>query len=143
MDHNRPSIDSVLINVAIEFSKRSTCDRAAVGCVIATSDGRVLSTGYNGSAAGMPHCSDAGHIIDESGSCIRTIHAEMNAVAHAAKHGVKLAGAVAYCTHRPCVNCAKVLTAAGIARVVYVREYHAARQDVYDALGLVVAQFTQ
>ena len=131
---DRKPIEAVLLEVAEVLAQRATCDRAAVGCVIAR-DGFILSTGYNGSAPGMPHCTEAGHIM-RNGSCVRTIHAEANAVAHAARHGVSLSGATAYCTMAPCRDCAKLLVAAGVKTVVYGAEYHAIDVEVIDSTGL-------
>lgn len=107
-------------------SKRSTCPRASVGCVI-VSDRQVVSTGYNGSVAGKPHCTDEGCIV-EDGHCIRTVHAEINALAQAARRGVSTSGAIAYVTHTPCISCGKALAAAGITEVHISQRY---REKLY------------
>jgi dCMP deaminase len=93
------------------------------GCVI-VKDRYVLSTGYNGSLPGLDHCEDAGCLIVDN-HCVRTNHAEMNALAQAAKHGVSLDGSTAYVTNLPCTTCAKALIAAGVVRVVVFSDYHA------------------
>lgn len=99
------------------IARRSTCDRAFVGCVI-TQNNRIVSTGYNGSMPGCDHCDEVGHLIINN-SCVRTLHAETNALINAAKAGVSTDGAKAYITHFPCFNCFKSLVAAGIDTVVY------------------------
>ena len=103
-------------------SERATCPRMHCGCVI-VKDKYVLSTGYNGSLPGLDHCEDVGCLIVD-GHCVRTNHAEMNAIAQAARHGVSLSGATAYVTNMPCTTCAKALLAAGIVRIVVFSDYH-------------------
>jgi dCMP deaminase len=113
----RPDWDSYFMKIAYAVSERSTCDRAFVGCVLVL-DKRILTTGFNGSPAGQSHCDEIGHlIIDEH--CIRTIHAETNAIIQAALHGVTTRGCTCYVTHFPCINCTKVLINAGITRLIY------------------------
>jgi dCMP deaminase len=129
----RISKDAYLMSLAVSASTRATCDRRHVGCVLATADGHVLGTGYNGRAPGAPHCDDAGHLMVD-GHCKRTIHAEANAVAHCARRGVPIAGCVAYVTTRPCPTCLLLLMAAGCERVVYLDPYHDALDEVSDAL---------
>ena len=102
-------------------SERATCPRMHCGCVI-VKERYVLSTGYNGSLPGLEHCEDVGCLVVDS-HCVRTNHAEMNALAQAAKHGVSLAGSTAYVTNTPCTTCAKALIAAGIERVVVFSDY--------------------
>src|SRR3989344_5209045 len=101
----RPTWDEYFMALSEMVASRSTCERAHVGSVIMR-DKRVLSTGYNGSPAGMPHCDDSGHEMVE-GHCVRTIHAEMNAIIQAAKNGVNINGSELYSTHFPCYNCFK------------------------------------
>ena len=117
----RPDWDSYFMKIANAVSERSTCDRAQVGCVLVL-DKRILTTGFNGSPAGQPHCDEVGHLIVE-GHCVRTIHAETNAIIQAALHGVSTKGATCYVTHYPCMNCAKALVNAGISRLVYSNPY--------------------
>jgi dCMP deaminase len=109
------------MNIAFTVAERSTCDRAHVGAVI-VQDRRMLTTGYNGAPAGLPHCDDVGHLIVD-GHCVRTLHAEQNAIIQAALHGVGIADATIYVTHQPCLVCAKMIINAGIKRVVYAGNY--------------------
>lgn len=103
-------------------ASRSTCDRAFVGCVLVNKDHRIVSTGYNGSVAGNPHCDDVGHTMRD-GHCIATIHAEMNALLYCAKEGIPTKDTICYVTHFPCLNCTKALIQAGIREVVYKNAY--------------------
>lgn len=118
---SRPSWDEYFLNIAFEVANRSTCDRAKVGAVI-VKEKRILTTGYNGSPSGLPHCTDVGCLM-ENGHCIRTLHAEQNAIIQAALHGVSTAGASIYVTHQPCFLCAKTIINAGIQEIVYGQEY--------------------
>ncbi len=120
----RPDWDSYFLKIAYAVSERSTCDRAFVGCVLVL-EKRILTTGFNGSPAGQPHCEEIGHLMVD-GHCVRTIHAEMNAIIQAALHGVSTKGSTCYVTHFPCINCTKALINAGITRLVYSTAY---RQD--------------
>lgn len=108
-----------MLNIAGMLGQRGTCPRARVGCVI-EKDGRILSTGYNGSLSGEVHCDDVGcEMVD--GHCIRTIHAEANAICFAARHGISLEGAVLYVTgwHSGCCHrCEKLARAAGISEII-------------------------
>lgn len=117
----RPPWDEYFLNIAQVVSTRSTCPRRAVGAVLVR-DRQILSTGYNGSPRGLAHCTDVGCLMVE-GHCVRTSHAEMNAIAQAALHGVAVKGATLYCTDKPCLICTKLLINAGIVKLVYVREY--------------------
>jgi dCMP deaminase len=113
----RPDWDSYFMKIAYAVSERSTCDRAFVGCVLVL-DKRILTTGFNGSPAGQGHCDEIGHLMVD-GHCVRTIHAETNAIIQAALHGVSTRGSSCYVTHFPCINCTKALINAGITRLVY------------------------
>lgn len=106
---------------AIMVSSRSTCNRANVGAVI-IKDNREISTGYNGSPAGLPHCDDKGHDL-LNGHCVRTVHAEANAILQCAKTGISSNGAILYVTHFPCKDCTKLIIQAGISKVYYFYEY--------------------
>lgn len=117
----RPSWDEYFMAQAQLISTRSTCDRAYVGCVLVR-DNRIITSGYNGSISGSPHCSEVGHLMHEGG-CKRTVHAEMNAILECAKEGIPTKGATAYVTHYPCPNCMRELNQAGIKEVVYLKEY--------------------
>jgi dCMP deaminase len=132
----RPSWDDYFLEVAHAISKRATCDRGRSGCVIAR-DRQILVTGYVGSPAGFPHCDDVGHqfkkVIHEDGStsqhCVRTVHAEQNAICQAAKRGIAIDGATIYCRMTPCKTCAMLLINCGIVRVVCERRYHAGAES--------------
>ena len=131
----RVSWDEYFMNIARVVSSRSTCDRKFVGSVIVR-DKTILSTGYNGSIRGMPHCSEVGHMM-EDGHCVATIHAETNAVLQAAKNGVSIDGATVYVTASPCWACFKMITNAGIRRIVYGEFYRDNRIfDVAKQLGV-------
>lgn len=113
----RPDWDTYFLQIAHAVASRSTCDRAHVGCVLVR-DKRILATGFNGSPAGLPHCDEVGHLLVD-GHCVRTIHAEVNAIVQAALHGVSTRDAACYVTHMPCIHCTKTLINAGIRRIVY------------------------
>jgi dCMP deaminase len=117
----RPSWDEYFMQIAFTVAQRSTCDRAHVGCVLVR-DRRILTTGYNGAPAGLPHCDEIGHLLID-GHCVRTLHAEQNAIIQGALHGVSIVGATSYVTHQPCLTCAKMLINAGVRRVVYAGNY--------------------
>ncbi len=121
MTVQRPSWDQYFMGIAFEVAKRSTCNRAKVGTIIVR-DKRILTTGYNGSPAGLPHCTEAGCLM-VGDHCVRTLHAEQNAIIQAALHGVSVAGGTVYVTHQPCLTCAKMIINAGITRVIYHGRY--------------------
>lgn len=118
----RPSWDQYFLKLAMLASERATCPRMHCGCVIER-DKHVLATGYNGSLPGLDHCEDVGCLIVDN-HCIRTNHAEMNALMQAAKNGISVSGGNAYVTNMPCTTCAKALIGAGIKRVVVFSDYH-------------------
>ncbi len=128
----RPSWDAYFMEVANAIAKRATCDRGRSGCVIAR-EKQILVTGYVGSPTGFPHCDDVGHlfkkVLHEDGTvtqhCVRTVHAEQNAICQAARLGVALEGATLYCRMTPCRVCAMLIINCGITRVVCERRYHA------------------
>lgn len=120
-DRKRPSWDDYFMDITRQVAKRSTCDRARVGAVI-VKDRRILTTGYNGSPAGLPHCDEVGHLMID-GHCVRALHAEQNAIIQAALHGVSVRGSTIYVTHQPCLTCAKMIINAGVIRVVYAGQY--------------------
>lgn len=136
----RPTSDQYLMILARTVALRGTCDRKRVGCVIVSSDGRVLSTGYNGSISGAPHCDEAGHVMVD-GRCIRTVHAEANAVGIAARSGTSLSCSTAYVTTHPCVECAKLLRTAGVTRVVYDEPYRGDMRCEEMAQGIIWERF--
>jgi len=118
----RPLWDEYFLKLAMLASERSTCPRMHCGCVI-VKDKFVLATGYNGSLPGLPHCEDEGCLIVDN-HCVRTNHAEINALTQAVTHGVNIKGSTAYITNMSCTTCAKALIAAGIKRVVVFSDYH-------------------
>jgi dCMP deaminase len=126
---------SYFMNIARQAATRSTCDRKHVGAVIVR-DKTILSTGYNGSIRGMPHCDEVGHLM-ESDHCVATVHAEANAIIQAAKNGVRIEGAEIYTTASPCWDCFKLIANAGIRRVYYGEFYRERRSiDVARELGI-------
>jgi dCMP deaminase len=130
MMSERPSWNQYFMTITRQVAERSTCLRAKVGAVIVR-DRSILATGYNGSPAGLPHCTEAGCLIYESRTpdgeleqnCYRTIHAEINAITQAARNGSAIRDADIYVTHTPCIHCLKVLINTGIRNVFYEKEY--------------------
>ena len=125
----RPSWDQYFLKLAMLASERATCPRMHCGCVIVRNK-NVLATGYNGSLPGLPHCDDVGCLVVDN-HCIRTNHAEMNAITQAARNGVSIEGATAYVTNMPCTTCAKALIGAGIRRVVVFSDYHSTHAEAF------------
>lgn len=123
----RLDIDTYFILIAVVVSFRSTCPRAMVGAVL-TKNGKMLGTGYNGAPSGMAHCIDVGCDIVNN-HCVRSVHAEVNAVLNCAKHGVSTEGSTLYCTHFPCYECMKMLINAGVRGIVYLNDYTDDRGD--------------
>lgn len=134
----RPTWDEYFMTVMDAISKRATCGRGRSGCVIAR-DRQLLVTGYVGSPRGLAHCDEVGHLIkkvihvDEGNRvtehCVRTVHAEQNAICQAARLGVPLEGGTLYCRMTPCRTCAMLIINCGIERVVCERKYHAGRES--------------
>jgi dCMP deaminase len=129
-ENNRPDLDEYFLKLATVVAERSTCRRHHIGAV-AVRDKHILSTGYNGAAAGLKDCLELGCLRDEqdipSGTrqeICRAIHAEQNVIIQASLHGVSLEGATIYCTHTPCVLCAKMLVNARIKRFVSFGKYN-------------------
>lgn len=114
--------DKYFMGLAEQASTMATCDRLHVGCVL-VKDKRVISTGFNGSISGHKHCDEAGHLYNDEGRCIRTVHAEQNALLDCARRGVATDGAIAYCTHEPCEHCTRSLVQAGITTVIFKHAY--------------------
>ena len=127
---NRKCWNQYFMEITEMVASRSTCDRAFVGCVIVNDDHRIVSTGYNGSVAGNPHCDDVGHTMRD-GHCIATIHAEMNALLYCAKEGIPVKNCIVYVTHFPCLNCTKALIQAGIKKIYYKYEYNVDEYALY------------
>lgn len=135
MSIKRPDWDEYFLKVAMLVSERATCPRMHCGCVL-VKDKRILSTGYNGSIPGDGHCEDDGCMIVDN-HCVRTIHAEMNAILQCSIHGVSTQGATAYVTNMPCTNCAKSLIAAGIKEIVIFSDYHDTKAEEFFAIAKV------
>lgn len=141
----RPSWDEYFMNIANMVGTRATCSRGRSGCVVAR-DKRILVTGYVGSPAGLRHCDEVGHemhkVVHEDGvvseHCVRTVHAEQNAIAQAAKLGISVDGATLYCHMVPCYTCAKILINAGIKKVVSDMDYHVSKKakEVFEQSGV-------
>ncbi|MDA3905900.1 MAG: cytidine/deoxycytidylate deaminase family protein [Bacteroidales bacterium] len=144
-EHIRPSWDEYFIKLADTVSERATCDRGRSGCVI-VKDRQILVTGYVGSPRGLAHCDDVGHlfkkVIHEVGNvtqhCVRTVHAEQNAITQAARRGIALDGGTLYCRMTPCRTCAMLIINCGIERVVCERKYHSAQEseDMFKEVGI-------
>ena len=134
--YKRPSWDEYFLQIVEMVGSRGTCDRGRAGCIVVR-DKRILSTGYVGSPIGTCHCDDCGHemhtVIHENGEktrhCIRTSHAEQNAIANAARFGISLEGGTLYCHMTPCYTCAKMIINSGIKRVVCNLDYHAGQRS--------------
>lgn len=134
--YTRPTWDEYFMDVTRTIAKRATCDRGRSGCVIAR-DRQLLVTGYVGSPVGLPHCDDVGHlmkkVIHDDGTisqhCVRTVHAEQNAICQAARLGISLQGGTLYCKMTPCRTCAMLIINCGIERVVCEHKYHTAQES--------------
>ncbi|MCE5203475.1 MAG: cytidine/deoxycytidylate deaminase family protein [Coriobacteriales bacterium] len=125
----RPSWDEYFMAIAEQVAGRATCLRRSIGAVL-VKDKRILATGYNGVPSGLAHCEEVGCLREKRGipsgtqhELCRGIHAEQNAVIQAARHGISIDGATVYCTHQPCVLCAKILINAGVVEIVYRQPY--------------------
>jgi len=134
--HIRPSWDEYFMELAHTAAKRATCDRGRSGCVIVRNK-QVLVTGYVGSPSGLQHCDEVGHLFKkvyhEDGRvtqhCVRTVHAEQNAICQAARRGIGLDKATLYCRMTPCRTCAMLIVNCGIERVVCEKKYHAGEES--------------
>ena len=135
-ENKRPSWDEYFMEIAATVSKRATCDRGKSGCVIVR-DKQILVTGYVGSPRGLPHCDEVGHLMKKvlheddriTQHCMRTVHAEQNAICQAARLGIPLQGATLYCRMTPCRTCAMLIINCGIIRVVCEKKYHDATES--------------
>jgi dCMP deaminase len=136
-EHKRPSWDEYFCEVVLTVGKRGNCDRGRSGAVIVV-DRHIVATGYVGAPVGCATCDEIGHLMktayDERGGehhhCTRTTHAEMNAVAQAAKKGTPIDGGTIYCKMTPCLDCTKLLINGGIKRVVALKRYHADHDSI-------------
>ena len=150
--HQRPSWDEYFMEIANTVSKRATCDRGRSGCVIVR-DRQILVTGYVGSPKGLPHCDEVGlqfrRVVHEDGTisehCVRTVHAEQNAICQAAKLGISLDGATLYCRMTPCRVCAMLIINCGIKRVVCEKKYHAGAEseEMFKIAGVQLDFFSE
>lgn len=141
----RPSWDEYFIELVHTVAQRGTCDRGRSSALV-VKDKRVLATGYAGSPPGLPHCDDVGHLmakqLDENGKesqhCIRTIHAEQNVIAQAARFGISLDEGTLYCNMEPCYVCGRMVVAAGIKKVVCEKRYHRAEltRELFKTAGI-------
>lgn len=142
----RPTREQTFMDMAELMRKRSTCLRGQIGVVI-VQDRRVIATGYNGTPPGALHCSDVGCQVNEDGvqaGCTRTVHAEANAIAWAARVGVATQGADLYTTHSPCPRCAQLILSAGIVRVFWKREYRLTEgMDLLKGLGVELIRIAE
>ena len=147
--NKRPSWDEYFIKLTEVISSRGTCDRGYAGAILVKNK-RILSTGYVGAPAGCKHCDGVGHemhtVINEDGTqsrhCIRTSHAEQNAIVQAARSGISTEGATLYCKMVPCYVCAKMIINAGIKRVVAENDYHAGKRskEIFKEAGVKFEQ---
>ncbi|MFC1732483.1 cytidine/deoxycytidylate deaminase family protein [candidate division KSB1 bacterium] len=150
--YKRPTWDQYFMEIANTTSKRATCDRGRSGCVIAR-DKQLLVSGYVGSPIGLSHCDEVGHqmkkVIHEDDTitqhCVRTVHAEQNAICQAAKLGVSLSGSTLYCRMTPCRVCAMLIINAGIRRVVCEKKYHAGTEseEMFRKAGVEIKFFSE
>lgn len=132
----RPSWDEYFSRMVDAVSQRATCDRGRAGCVI-VKDKQILVTGYVGSPKGLAHCDDVGHLMKKmihsdgkvTQHCVRTVHAEQNAITQAARRGIALEGATLYVRMTPCRTCTMLIINTGIERVVCQNKYHTADES--------------
>lgn len=116
---SRPGWNEFWFNLALFYSTRGTCDRLKASCLLVDRKKRLIGAGYNGSLPGEDHCDEVGHLIVD-GHCIRTLHAEVNAILHSVGD---LEGATAYLIGTPCIDCAMKLLSKGVKKIFYTREY--------------------
>ena len=151
-EYIRPSWDEYFMDLTSTVARRATCDRGRSGCVIVR-DKQVLVTGYVGSPKGLPHCDEVGHlfkkVIHEDGNitnhCMRTVHAEQNAITQAARRGIGLDGSTLYCKMTPCRTCAMLIINCGIIRVVCEKKYHAGAEseEMFKQAGIQLEYFNE
>ncbi len=146
-DYKRPSWDNYFLEVMHALAKRATCDRGRTACVIVKNN-QIIVSGYVGSPPGFPHCDDVGHMIKtvthndgtQTTHCMRTLHAEQNAICQAAKCGISIDGGTIYCKISPCRACAMLLISCGIKRVVSEYKYQTASEgeEMMRAAGIQI-----
>lgn len=142
----RKTWDEYWIDMVDATASRATCDRGRSACVFVTTDNDLLSSGYVGSPPGFAHCDEVGHLWSEDGkNCLRTIHAEQNAIIRAARNGVVLHGSTVYCTMEPCRTCAMALIGIGVIHVVAKNAYHAAdwTREAFAEAGITLVTLNQ
>lgn len=150
--YRRPTWDEYFMEVCRAVAKRATCDRGRSGCVIAK-DKQILVTGYVGSPKGLPHCDEVGHqmktMTHEDGRqtqhCVRTAHAEQNAIVQAAKTGIAIDGSTLYCKMTPCSVCAKMIINSGVKKVICEKRYHAGQEseEMFRQVGMELSFFDE
>ena len=148
----RPTWDEYFMEVSRTIAKRATCDRGRSGCVIARNK-QILVTGYVGSPVGLPHCDDVGHLFKQvthedgkvTNHCVRTVHAEQNAICQAARLGISLQDSTLYCRMTPCRTCAMLIINCGIKRVVCEFKYHSSSEseEMFAEAGIELAYVNQ
>jgi dCMP deaminase len=147
----RPSWDAYFLEIVRVISKRAACLRRSVGAIL-VKDRRILATGYNGPPIGMKHCDELGGCLrdklkvprGERHEICRALHAEQNAIIHAARHGVSIEGAVLYCTTFPCSVCAKMLINAGVEKIIYADGYpDALAKQMLEEAGMRIEQIKE
>lgn len=144
-NYKRPSWDEYFLEISRTVAKRGTCDRGRSGCVIVKNK-QILVTGYVGAPKGLPHCDEVGHQLETTihedrvarEHCVRTTHAEQNAICQAAKLGIPIEGATLYCKMVPCTVCAKMIINSGIRRVVCEKGYQSGAKDLMEQTGIIV-----
>lgn len=151
-EHIRPSWDDYFMQIADTVAQRATCDRGRSGCVIVR-DKQVLVSGYVGSPKGLPHCDEVGHLFKQlthedgrtTNHCMRTVHAEQNAICQAARRGIILDSATLYCRMTPCRTCAMLIINCGIVRVVCEKKYHAGAEseDMFKDAGVELVYMSE
>ncbi|MDR1005440.1 MAG: AAA family ATPase [Bacteroidales bacterium] len=149
-ENRRPTWDEYFMDLADAAARRATCNRGRSGCVIVR-DKQVLVTGYVGAPMGLPHCDDVGHLFKQTTHengvttthCVRTVHAEQNAICQAAKRGISIEGSTLYCRMTPCRTCAMLIINCGIRRVVCEKRYHVASEteDMFRQAGIELTYF--
>jgi dCMP deaminase len=145
---NRPTLDEYFMEIATVVAKRSTCLRNQVGALFVKNK-RILSTGYNGAPSGLDHCDQVGCAREGVASgtrheLCRAVHAEQNAIIQAALHGISIEEATLYCTHQPCILCAKMMINARVAKVVYLQSYpDGTALDFLQQAGIEVVRVTE
>ena len=149
-DDKQELLDRRYMRMAFIWAENSYCRRRQVGALLVR-DKRILSSGYNGSPRGLDHCLDVGCLREELGipsgqrqELCRGLHAEQNAIVHAAFHGINIAGATLYVTHQPCITCAKMIINAGIVKVIFAGDYpDQLSVELLDQAGLDLVPFAE